>query len=323
MTRVLILGGGPDAERDISIASATAIHQACLDAGLNAQLKIIDRPSLDEVRSWQADVIFPALHGRFGEGGGLQALLEQAGHAFIGSKSQASRLAMDKMGTKLIASCCSISTPAASIFEPTDAEHPLESVCPLEMPVVIKPVADGSSVGLHLCHDEFEWRSAVEKIGHDLIDHPHRVYMIERMVQGRELTVSVLANETGELQALPIIEISPAEGLYDFEAKYTRNDTVYTSNPDLADGIAAGMKEHALRVCAALGVRHLGRVDYIFAQDDHWAMLEVNTMPGFTATSLMPMAAKANSITMPDLCVHLVNCAIKDHAITNPGLHAR
>jgi D-alanine-D-alanine ligase len=312
MTRVLILAGGPDAEREISIASAETVHQGCLDAGFDATLKVIDRPTLDEIKSWETDVVFPVLHGRFGEGGALQALLEQTDHPFVGCQAQAARLAMDKMGTKLIAARFSIPTPAAVIFDPADAAHPDESFCPLELPVILKPVADGSSVGIHICHDQAQWLAAVEAVADELAENPNRVYMIERMVVGRELTVSLLANAAGELETLPIIEISPAEGVYDFEAKYTRDDTIYTLNPDLSDTITTGIREHAGLIAVALGVRHLARVDFLCADDEHWALLEVNTMPGFTKTSLMPKAAQAHGIDMPQLCTVLIENALQD-----------
>ena len=323
MTSVLILGGGPDAERQVSIASAKAIHQACLDAGLDASLMIVDRPTLDQVQSWRADVIFPALHGRFGEGGGLQQLLEQSNIAFVGCKAQASRLAMDKMGTKLIAARCGIETPPACIFDAEDIAASGASICPLGLPVVIKPVADGSSVGLHICHDESQWNSAIEKVRADSRAHRHRVYMIEQLIEGREMTVAVISDDTGRLKALPIVEIAPAQGVYDFQAKYERNDTAYTTNPEMCDEAHAGMAADALRICDALGVRHLARVDFLLTGDTHWELLEVNTMPGFTKSSLMPMAADADSMPMPDLCAHLVRCALEDHAKTHPPIQSR
>ncbi len=308
MTSVLVLGGGPDAEREISIQSATAIHQACINAGLDARLEIVNRPTLGEVQSWGCDVVFPALHGRFGEGGELQVLLEQANIAFVGSKSIASRLAMDKMGTKLIALKCSIPTPDAVIFDHGDGNGD-DAVCPLALPVVIKPVSDGSSVGLYLCFDQRDWDRATAAVREDAKINPHRVYMVEQMIRGRELTASVLCNEAGELEALALIEIKPAQGVYDFEAKYGRTDTIYTLNPDLPDETIAGIQEQALRLCNTLGVRHLARVDFLLSDDGQWTMLELNTMPGFTRTSLMPMAADESGMQLPALCAHLVHCA--------------
>ncbi len=320
--RVLVLGGGPDAERDVSIASASAIHQGCLDAGFDAQLKIVDRPDLDQVRSWDTDVVFPALHGRYGEGGALQSLLQQSSIKFVGSEAASARLAMDKLGTKLIAARLGIPTPAACVLDPNDAFNPAEAVCPLEFPVVIKPVSEGSSVGLHICQTRQDWLDALPSIASDLQETPNRIYMIERMAQGREITVSVLEDEREELWALPLIEIAPSEGVYDYQAKYQRNDTVYTTNPKIPEGIAAGIAEHALRVCIASGIKHLARVDFILSNEGEWSMLEVNTMPGFTATSLLPMAAKAAGMDLPTLCKHLIECAINDHLVSTTATTA-
>ncbi|PCI10328.1 D-alanine--D-alanine ligase [bacterium] len=315
MTSVIVLGGGPDAEREVSIKSATAIHQACIEAGLDARLEIVDRPTLDEIQSWDCDVVFPALHGRFGEGGELQVLLEQAKIAFVGSKAIASQLAMDKMGTKRIAIKCSIPTPDAVIFDHGDG-HSDGSVCPLVLPVVIKPVSDGSSVGLHLCFDQQDWDRASAAVREDAKTNPNRVYMVEQMIQGRELTASVLCDDAGKLQALALIEICPAQGVYDFEAKYARKDTIYTLNPDLPDETVAGIQEQALRLCNTLGVRHLARVDFLLSDDGQWTLLELNTMPGFTRTSLMPMAAGESGMGLAQLCAHLVHCARNEHDIS-------
>lgn len=314
MTRVLVLGGGPDAERDISIASATAIECACKQAGLDATLLLIDTPDPAEIAAWDTDVVFPALHGRFGEGGALQKMLEDSGKAFVGCRAQAARLAMDKLGTKLIASRFGIPTPAAVVFDPLDVRFPNQSICPLQMPVVIKPVADGSSVGLHICRNEADWREAIDAVKIDWLSDPQRVYMIERMVKGRELTASVLCNDAGELTALPLVEITPRDGVYDFSAKYQRTDTRYTVNPDLPAEITRGVKDHALMLCVALGVRHLARVDFLLSDDGHWSLLEANTMPGFTVNSLLPKAAAAAGMPMPDLCAHLVRAALREHA---------
>jgi len=140
------------------------------------------------------------------------------------------------------------------------------------------------------------------------------------MAHGRELTVSLLANANGELETLPFIEISPAEGIYDYHAKYTRNDTIYTLNPVLSDAALCGIAEHAQLISIALGVRHLARVDFFYSDDEHWTLLEVNTMPGFTKTSLMPKAAQAHGIEMPRLCTLLVENAIQDHQQAHPPL---
>ncbi len=319
MTKVLILGGGPDAEREISISSAKGVLQGCLDAGIDARLEIVDRPTPREVEAWACDVVFPVLHGAFGEGGVLQTMLEQAGVTFVGSGFAASRLAMDKMATKLIAARLGIASPAACIFDPCQhhaGQPPIELArCPFELPVVIKPVAEGSSVGLHICQNRTQWLAAIDAVDQDIRANPHRVYMIERFAAGRELTASVISDpkHRSDLIALPLIEIAPKDGVYDFDAKYKRNDTRYIVNPELPERIALGIQEHALMLCRNLGVRHLARVDFLLSDDGHWTMLEVNTMPGFTPTSLLPRAAAASGLDMPAFCKHLIESATHDH----------
>ncbi|MCA9303826.1 MAG: D-alanine--D-alanine ligase [Phycisphaerales bacterium] len=313
MMRVLVLGGGPDAEREISLKSSGAVHKACLESGFDAELVIVDRPSMDDVRSWVDAVVFPVLHGRFGEGGELQAMMEEADIRFVGSGSRAGKLAMDKMGTKLAAARLGIPTASAAVLDPSDVSNSAHAVCPIALPVVVKPVADGSSVGLHLCDDEAQWKAALNEVVADA----KRVYMIEQRIRGRELTVGVIGDESGGLRALPIIEIAPKEGTYNFEAKYNRSDTVYTPNPRLGPGVTEKVQEQAVSLCKAIGVRHLARVDFLAPSDGSEPMvLEVNTMPGFTASSLYPMASRASGMELPALCTHLIHLAA--HTATVP-----
>jgi D-alanine-D-alanine ligase len=306
MTSVLVLGGGPDAEREISIQSAGAVHKACVEAGFDAELIIVERPTIEDVRAWSDSIVFPVLHGRFGEGGELQAILESEHIAFVGSGSRAAKRAMDKLGTKLAAAKLGIPTPDAAVLDPSDCADPSFAVCPIEFPVVIKPIADGSSFGLHLSDDGSQWRDALSEIAGD----PDRVYMIEQRIRGRELTVGVLGDASGGLSALPIVEIAPRDGAYDFEAKYKRSDTRYTPNPDLDGAISEMIQKQSVLVCQSIGVRHLARVDFLAPSDGSEPMLlEVNTMPGFTASSLYPMASRASGIELPALCARLIQLA--------------
>jgi len=310
MTSVLILGGGPDAERQVSIASATAVHQACLDAGLNANLLIVNTPTAEEIATYQADVIFPVLHGTFGEGGQLQQRIQSTNRPFVGSNSKAARIAMDKLATKLLAATLGIPTKPAAILDPESITNPDQAVCPIDTPLVIKPVADGSSYGLYLCPDSASWHATLQSIAQS--DH-QPIYMIEPMIEGRELTVGIINDDQGRLKTLPIVQIAPASGTYDYQAKYERNDTVYTVNPDLADDLVSDLQDWSLSLCNALGVRHLARVDFMLDQKGNPWLLEANTVPGFTPTSLLPKAAAAAGMTMPDLCNHLVHAALREH----------
>ena len=301
--RVLVLGGGPDAEREISLKSSEAVHRAAVEAGLESELIVIDRPTPERVASWSGRVVLPILHGRFGEGGPLQRMMEAAGLRFVGCRAEAARLAMDKMATKLTAARAGVPTSPGAIADPDD------TVSPVGLPAVVKPVADGSSVGLHICRDQPGWDAAMDAVRADQRAHPHRAYLAEPFIVGRELTVPILGTESGELEALPIVEIAAAGGVYDYKAKYTRNDTRYTVLPDLPEDTAAAIRAHAVRLARAIGVRHLARVDFLLPEGREPVMLEINTMPGFTPTSLLPMAARASGLEMPGLVARLVRLA--------------
>jgi len=310
MTSVLVLGGGPDAEREVSVASAMGVHQGCINAGLDAKLLIVDEPTTEEIASWHADVIFPVLHGKFGEGGQLQQRLEATDRPFVGSRAQASRIAMDKMATKLWAAKLGIPTLDAVLLDPSSIADPDQAVLPIQPPLVIKPIADGSSCGLYLCSDHDSWLNALRSIAQS--DH-QPVSMIEPMITGRELTVGIIDNGQGGLKPLPMVEIAPASGIYDYQAKYERTDTVYTVSPDLADDLVSDLNDWSVSLCNAIGVRHLARVDFMLDQNSNPWLLEANTMPGFTQTSLLPKAAQAAGLEMPDLCKLFVNAAIREH----------
>lgn len=303
---VLVLGGGPDAEREISLKSSAAVHKAAKDLGLFAELRIIDRPTQEEVNSWRESVVLPILHGRYGEGGTLQRMMERANLRFVGCRSEAARIAMDKMATKLAAARAGVPTSPGAIVDADD------TVSPVGLPAVVKPVADGSSVGLHICRDQHAWERALKAVRDDQAKNPHRAYLAEPFIAGREVTAPLLGMPDGSLKALPLVEIAAAKGVYDYEAKYTRNDTRYTVLPDLPEEVTLMVQEHAARVGLAIGVRHLARVDFLLPPDREPVMLEVNTMPGFTGTSLLPMAARADGMSMPALVEHLVRLAMAD-----------
>lgn len=300
---VLVLAGGPDDEHPVSLQSAAGVAAALRDAGAAVHNVTIQRPTQAELAALPGEVVFPVLHGSFGEGGPLQDLLVADGRPFVGSGPIAARVAMDKMATKLVAATLGIATKPACVFKVGD------TVSPLDMPVVIKPAHDGSSVGLHLCHDAAEWGLAQAAASRDIAARPGRAYMVESMVRGRELTVGLLERE-GTLTAFPLIEIAPVSGVYDYAAKYDRDDTRYVVDPKLPDGVAERCREWALTLAAAIGVRHLGRVDYLLDSDGDVWLLEANTMPGFTGHSLLPMAARAAGLEMPALCAHLIRVAM-------------
>lgn len=314
MSTVLVLAGGPDAEHDVSINSANAIAKALRETGKhNVHHHVIAKHEAGDfartLATLPGDVIFPALHGLWGEGGPLQDLLDADTRPYVGSGPSAARLAMDKVATKLHASALGIPTAPSAIL------GPVPDRCPLTLPVVLKPTHEGSSVGLYLCYSDADWTAARDAAIADS-RATGRSYLIERMVGGVELTVPLLGSESGSrgLRALPVIQINPAEGVYDYAAKYTRGDTRYTVEPDLADGLTARLQRDAVALAERLGVRHLARVDFMLPDRGDWAgvpqLLEVNTMPGFTSTSLLPKSAAHTGTSFAALCDHLVRLAL-------------
>lgn len=310
---VVVLGGGPDAERQVSLTSAKFVAEALRTSGeFRVTSLTIDRLSASDVRAIDADVFFPVLHGLWGEGGPLQELLEADGRPFVFSGSRASRLAMDKVATKFAALAAGVPTTPAHVLDLRDAS------CPLPFPVIIKPVHEGSTIGLYVVNTQEDWAGARRAILDDdaarqVSGSPARSYMIEPKIGGtaraRELTVGILDGH-----ALPIIEIIPADGLYDYEAKYTRNDTQYLLDPPLPAGVAEQVKRYSETLGKAIGVRHVARADFMLDQAGNPWLLEINTIPGFTDHSLVPKAAAHAGIPMPELCARLVGMARRDAA---------
>ena len=304
MKKVLVLGGGPDAEREVSLNSAAGVAEALRNSGRwEVIAKTIDRITLSELKALPGDVIFPVLHGAFGEGGPMQDLMEQDGRPYVGCRPAAARLAMDKMASKLAAARAGIPTAEACVLNVKD------DACPLPLPVVVKPVHDGSSVGLHIVKCDKCWATAKPTVRDDVRAKPGRAYMAERFIAGKELTVGMLDGKP-----LPIIHIAPADGPYDYEAKYTRNDTQYNIDPGLPAGVSDNVKGYAKKLFDMIGARHVSRVDFLLEPSGQSWLLEINTMPGFTSHSLVPKAAKHTGIEMPELCARLAEMAARDHA---------
>lgn len=300
---VLVLGGGPDAEREVSLMSSRGVADALSKLPrFNVRYEVIGRIGAKELAALPGEVVFPVLHGSFGEGGPMQDLLEASGRSYIGSGPTASRLAMDKMGTKLAAASVGIPTCSACVLNTSDP------ACPFPTPVVLKPVHEGSSVGVHICKSAEAWGKARDEAIADMAAHPGRAYMVEKAVLGgRELTVGLLDGA-----ALAPIEIKPATEFYDYEAKYLRDDTQYDVDPPLPGGVKASISRWAEQLGGVMGLRHMARVDFLLGADGQPWMLEVNTIPGFTSHSLLPKAAAHAGLPFERLCERLVDLAMRD-----------
>lgn len=314
MNTVLVLAGGPDSEREVSLTSARAVATALEASGrFNVNHQVIDRLGSAELRSLSGDIVWPVLHGPFGEGGPMQDLLEQDGRPYVGCGPAAARLAMDKVASK------SFAARAGLDVKPTAILNPRETGRPFPLPVVVKPIFEGSTIGLFICRTEAQWQHAYEAT-----KASGRPSMVEPYVKGRELTLGMIAERPGAatFRALPLIEIVPAEGLYDYEAKYTRDDTKYLMNPELGEPLRNRLIEGMRTLSREMNLRHLCRADFILDDESRAWFLEVNTMPGFTGHSLVPMAAASVGLEMPSLCAHLVECALESAGESSRHKHA-
>jgi len=300
-TNVAVLLGGTSAEREISLKSGRAIARGLTAAGYQAIECDVTSDDLSSLGDRSFDCAFVALHGGFGEGGGIQQLLDDAQLPYTGSGPDSSRLAMDKWTTKEIFQRTGIPTPRGCRVRLCDWESSVPAfVDEVGLPVVVKPRFQGSSVGISIVRNLDDMPDAVQ-----LAFSFDREIIVERFIVGRELTVTILGS-----QPLPIIEIVPTTEFFDFEAKYTKGRTTYHPNPKLDGRSALTLQTLALAAHDSLGCRHLSRIDLVAAVDGP-AIFEVNTIPGFTETSLVPMAARAAGIEFPDLCAMIVELTLK------------
>jgi D-alanine-D-alanine ligase len=300
--KVGVLFGGRSAERDVSIMSGTGVLQALQSRGIDAHAFDPGTQSLAELAAQKFDRVFIALHGRFGEDGTIQGALELLGIPYTGSGVMASSVGMDKITTKKIWLMEGVPTPKyASIDAGTDLD---KVVAELGLPLIVKPPLEGSTIGITKVTRAEELHAAV-----DLAAGFDAVVLAEEFVTGREFTVAVLG-QGASVRALPIVEIVAPEGNYDYQNKYFTDDTKYMCPAPLDAALAEEIAHHAVRAYLALGCEGWGRVDVLLRESDNRPfLLEVNTSPGMTGHSLVPMAARAVGIGYEDLCVEILRSA--------------
>lgn len=303
---ITLLAGGISAEREVSLATGRQIAEALRAAGHRVFQADIAPNNLHALDHRPCDLVFPALHGRFGEDGELQNILEQRGLPYVGSGPQASRLAMDKAAAK----SCLLENNVPTANWQVVYEHKFKDswvpVSGIGYPCVIKPIAEGSSVGCRVCQDAGEARNHLQETL-----PRYGAMLVERFIDGPELTVGIVDGK-----ALPLIQIRPAAGFYDYQAKYQRDDTEYCFRIDLPHAVVTAVGSAALAAYRVVGARHLARVDVMVDGRTHEPfVLEINTMPGFTTHSLVPKAAAEAGIAFPALCDRLAHLALRDAAV--------
>jgi len=300
--KVGVLLGGRSAEREVSLMSGTGVLKALQSRGIDAHAFDPAERSLAELAAENFDCVFIALHGRYGEDGSLQGALEQLGIPYTGSGVMASSVGMDKITTKIIWLSKNIPTPRYATVAPGDDLDAV--VAELGLPLIVKPPLEGSTIGITKVEQAEEFEAAVAlAAGFD------EVILAEEFVTGREFTVAVLGSGK-DARALPIVEIVAPAGNYDYQNKYFTDDTQYHCPADLPADLTEEIQKHAVSAYRALGCEGWGRVDVLVRESDMRPfLLEVNTSPGMTGHSLVPMAARAVGIGYEELCVEILRSA--------------
>ncbi len=337
MMNIWLIYGGMSSEKEIALESGLAVTRAMkeqghriltyeLSSGLFTsagdpppiELDAIDNESWSEkllrtgrLMKEHIDVVFLALHGGEGEGGIVQSLLTTLDLPFTGSGTTASALCMDKALAKRVMESVGVPTPPWQLVCPDDPFSVLADTALYEWPVVVKPVIGGSSVGISVVRQSSEWgpalaeaAAATEKsdIGEDGLK-----LLVEKYIEGREVTVAIL-----EGKSLPVVEIIPSTGFYDYQRKYTAGASDYVAPAVLDEEIAARLRKHSVTLYKTIGCSEMARVDYRLTEEGEGFCLEINTIPGLTSTSLLPKAAAVTGLSFVGLLERVCQAAIKN-----------
>ena len=303
--RVALLAGGTSGEREISLASGEGARKALEEAGFSVEW--IDPAKTDDLKRLideEFDVAFMCLHGKMGEDGTVQGMLETFGIPYTCSGVLSSAIAMDKAKSKVFYTLAGVPTPTSVTLqrnEPYDLDAIKKEI---GIPCVVKPATEGSALGVEIIEDEgvLEW--ALKRV-FEIDDQ----VLVESFIGGTEITVAVLGND--DPIALPIIKIVPMGEFYDFESKYEPGGSQHICPAPLDEALTAEIQDYSIRAHQALGCRGVSRSDFIIDETGKPWILETNTIPGMTATSLLPDAARAAGISFPELCTKLIEYALE------------
>ena len=293
--KVAVLFGGKSGEREVSLKSGAAVLAALLRSGVDAHAFDPAERELSELKAF--DRVFIALHGRYGEDGTIQGALELMGVPYTGSGVMASSVGMDKWRTKLLWRAAGVATPD---FELVHADSDFAAIEQrLGLPLFVKPANEGSSIGISKVKTAGGLKAAYE-----LAAKSDPLVIAEQYIGGGEYTVGILGD-----QALPVIRIVPANEFYDYEAKYLRDDTQYLCPCGLDAALEAQIRAEALQAFRVVGGQGWGRVDFLMDEAGRHYFLEVNTSPGMTDHSLVPMGAKAIGLSFDELVLKVLELA--------------
>ncbi len=291
---IAVLYGGMSEERSVSLDTGTRVYEALRNAGYsNVQLVDVDFSLDSALRQFRPVVVFNALHGTYGEDGKVQGLLEMMRIPYTGSPVAASAIGMNKIFTRTVAAHIGIPLADGAVVS-VEPDIP----APLPFPLVLKEPVNGSSRGITMIDSEEQWQDAISRYAKGT------VLLVERKITGREINVAVLHGD-----ALDDVEIVPFEGFYDFDAKYNRDDTTYRVHTEMPESLRAELYRASELLHRFLGCRGVTRSDFIVSED-HFILLEINTLPGMTAHSLVPMIAERHGLSYIDLIESLLQEAL-------------
>jgi len=295
--KTAVLMGGLSAEREISLRTGTAVLKALQESGCNAAGIDVGENLPAQLTEVKAEQAFICLHGRYGEDGTVQGLLEMMRIPYTGSGVMSSSVAMDKLVTKQLLIYNGIPTPGFVVYRKNEDINAFLEIC-RHFPLVVKPAREGSTIGISIVRDQKELEQGlIEALRHD------DLILVEDFVEGDEITVSVLNGKP-----LPIIKIVPKSGFYDYESKYTPGQTEYLLPAPLEAELYGKLQEISVEACKALSCRGAARVDFMVRGNEFFC-LEVNTIPGMTATSLLPKAAAEEGISFAELTMQILEDA--------------
>ena len=302
--KVAVLYGGVSGEREVSLTSGEGMVEALKERGHDVIAIDFHPERANELLSLEVDVVVSALHGKYGEDGRVQSLLEMANIPYTGSGVLASALAMDKARAKVIFAASGLRVARDTLIESIDGiEHGIQEWGG-EYPCVVKPAQEGSSNGLTIAMNETMLREGIDKAF-----RCDTAVLIEQYIKGKELTVPVIGN-FGNEQALPVIEIIPKNEFYDYESKYTEGGSVHVCPAEISDELTKEVQEAAVKAHRALGCSGYSRSDFLISEDGLAYILETNTLPGMTPLSLFPDSARTVGISYGELLERFMELAL-------------
>ena len=305
--KIIVLMGGPSSEAEISRLTGNAILKALKNKGYNDEgMEFVPETLVEDIKRSKCDIVFNAVHGKYGEDGKIAAALDMINMPYTSSGVLSSAVTMDKVATKHLFRSAGISTPKSRFLRKRDLNNNLtdEIIKEFSLPVVVKAASQGSSIGVEIVEKAEELKAALENsFKYD------DVILIEEFIKGRELSIPVYGND--EKKTLPIIEITTNSGRYDYKSKYTKGESHHIIPAPLSEKVTAEVQKLCIDACTVADCKGMVRVDVMLSEDDIPYALEINSVPGMTETSLVPDAAQSIGIDFATLCEMILQMAVE------------